>query len=130
MPANTSPIFTLTPVVGAVCISTANTALNGTGTMGTLVTGGASGTRIEIIEVDASATVTNGMVRIFLGMGGATYLWHEITIAAATPSATVPAFNTYWIPPEPLTLPSGKILFAATNNAEPFIVFARGGDYL
>ena len=46
MPANTSPVFPLTPVVPVgQTLTTANTAKDGTGTVVTLYTAGANGDR-------------------------------------------------------------------------------------
>ena len=132
MTANTSPVFTLTPVIGLVSISTANTARDGTGTLGTVATGGTNGTRISKITVQATATVTDGMVRLFISDGGSlTKLWKEIPVAATTPSATVMAFSsTISLTGETaLVLPSGYVLKAAPHNAEAFNVIAEGGSY-
>ena len=48
MPANTAPIFTLTPDVqwGTTTVATANTAKDGTGTVLTVFTAGANGSYV------------------------------------------------------------------------------------
>ena len=132
MTVNTSPIFTLTPVIGMVSISTANTARDGSGTLGSVVTGGTNGTRISKITVQATATVTDGMIRLYIFDGAsATKLWKEISVAATVPSATVAAFS-YMLSlagESALVLPSGYILKAAPHNAEAFNVIVEGGNY-
>lgn len=131
MSANTSPIFTLTPVIGFAQVSVANANRDGTGTMENVVTGAANGTRISRITIKAVGTVTAGMIRLFLYNGSATRLWREITVAATTPSATAMSFS-YILDlrgEDALVLPSGYILKASTEKAETFNVFAEGGDY-
>ncbi|NBX74718.1 MAG: hypothetical protein EBQ89_10555, partial [Alphaproteobacteria bacterium] len=65
----TDPNFAGTPLAGNAQISTANTNRDGTGTLGTVVTAGASGSRIEEIVIEATGTTTAGMIRLFLNDG-------------------------------------------------------------
>lgn len=130
--ANTAPIFTLTPVCKTARIATANTNRDGSGTLGSVVTGGASGTRIDRILVQATATTTAGMVRLFVDDGTNIRAIGEIPVTAITPSATVAAFTfeVYRLDGLPVAvLPSGYILKAGTHNAESFDVTAFGGEY-
>ena len=85
----TSPQFAVTPRIGAVSIATAEASYTAPTAVGTLITGAATGTRIAEIVVKMAATSAAAIVRIFL-YDGTTY-WHfdEITVAAATGSATV-----------------------------------------
>jgi hypothetical protein len=112
-------------------ISTANTNRDGTGTIGTILTAGASGTRIERIKVKATGTTTAGMVRLFLHDGSAAKLTEEIPVSAITPSATVESFEADVVfgDTNPLILPSGWSLRASTHNAESFNVLAVAGDF-
>lgn len=134
MPANTEPIFTLTPIIGKVNISTANTNRDGTGTISTVVTGGTNGTRISRITIIATATTTAGMVRLYIGDDAGTpviSLWKEIPIAAATPSASAATF-IYIInltSESALIIPASYTLRASTHNAESFNIIAEGGNY-
>jgi hypothetical protein len=132
MAANTSPIFIDTPKTTMVQISVANTARDGTGTMGTVVTAGVDGSRIHKVVVTATVTTTAGMVRLFIDDGGGNIrLWKEIAVSAVTPSATVAAF-TYTLDlqgEDALLLQSGYLLKAATHNAEAINVFAHYGDF-
>lgn len=84
-----SPQFAVTPRIGAVSIATAEASYTAPTAVGTLITGAATGTRIAEIVVKMAATSAAAIVRIFL-YDGTTY-WHfdELTVAAATGSATV-----------------------------------------
>jgi hypothetical protein len=133
MPANTAPIFTLTPRISSARISTANTGRDGTGTLGSVITGGANGTRVDRVTIEATATTTAGMIRLFVDDGGGTIRFiKEVAVAALTPSATVQAFSFEWVRTDTypvVVLPSGYILKAGTHNAETFDVVAHGGDF-
>ncbi len=124
----TAPSFAATPRIGAVAISTANTGRDGSGTVGTVITGGSSGTRIDEVVVQATGTTTAGMVRLFLYDGSTYSLYDEFPITAITPSGTVQAFRAFRRMLF-LVLPSNSwSLRASTNNAEAFVVIAQGGD--
>jgi hypothetical protein len=131
MAANTAPIFTLTPQASCVGISTANTNRDGTGTIGTVLTAGAAGTRIHRITIKATVTTTAGMVRLFIYTGATYYLWMEVPVTAITPSATVAAFSYVLslFGESALVLPTGYSLRASTEKAENFNVVAEGGDF-
>lgn len=129
MATNKKPIFVGTPRTWQVQISTANTALDGTGTLGALVTGATEGTRINKLEVKAAVTTTAGMIRFFIDDTVSVRLWQEVSVDALTPSATVQSFSGEIIPDEPFILQSGWILKVSTHNAEAFNVFAHGGTY-
>jgi len=134
MPANTAPIFTLTPTLDAGAISTANTARDGSGTISTIATGTANGKRISRITIQAISNTIAGQVRLFIGDDAGTpnvRLWKEIAVTAATVSATVQAF-TYTLNlfgEQALILPLNYTLRAATHNAEAFNIHVEGGDY-
>ena len=110
-------------------VSVANTARNGTGTIVTVFTAGASGSRIDDIYITATGTVTAGVVRLFLNDGTNTYLWKENLVTAVTPSTTIAVFQTVLLN-QALILQSGWSLRASTNNAETFnIQVTRAGDF-
>ena len=129
MPANTEPIFTLTPEIGFGQVSVANALRDGTGTIVDIITGTTFGTRIDKITVTATGTTTAGMVRLFLYTGTVTRLFMEVSVVAATPSASVQAFTQTVVFDHGVILPVGWKLQASTNNAETFNVFAFSGDY-
>ncbi len=122
----TSPQFPTTPVIGIAQISTANTARDGSGTMGTVLTGSANGTKVEAVVIKATVTTTAGTVRLFIHDGTNARLWREIPIVAITVSATIPAFET--VVPAGITLPNNYSIRASTEKAETFNVFAHGGN--
>jgi uncharacterized membrane protein len=122
------PVFAVTPRVASVNIATANTNRDGTGTVATLITGAATGTRIAEIVVQAKATTTAGMVRIFLYDGSNYFSFDEVAIAAATVSASVKGTRvstTY----SNLVLPNASwSVRVSTHNAESIDVTALGAD--
>lgn len=128
--------YTSTPRSSSVRISTANTNRDGTGTIGTLFTGGTSGSRVDDISIKATSTTTAGMIRFYKSLdNGSTWrLLREVSVSAITPSGTVQSFESVlsdlgWI------LPAGSggttpLLGVSTNNAETFDVMVnRGGDF-
>lgn len=131
MAANTTAIFPLTPLATPVAISTANTARDGTGTIGTVLTPGADGSRVDGVRIQATGTTTAGVVRLFVraSAGGTWYLLAEILVTAVTPSTTVQAWSYDWIPQVPLVLASGNLLGASTHNAETFNVHPQAASY-
>lgn len=131
MTANRHPIHTNVQILATVQISTANTNRDGTGTLGTVLTGAADGTRIHKITIKAAVTTTAGMIRLYIDNLTNVRLWKEITVDAVTPSATVEAFSEVIDLPgeDALNIPSGYILKASTEKAEAFNVIAEGGNY-
>lgn len=131
MTANTTPIFTLTPHIGMVAIATANTNRDGTGTIGTVLTAAANGTRISRIQIKATVTTTAGTIRLYIYDGANYFLWREILTSAITVSATVAAFEYILelLAERALVLPSGYSLRASTEKAENYNIIAEGGDY-
>jgi hypothetical protein len=129
MSANTSPRFTDGGKSWVGQVSTANSALDGTGTIATIVTAGSNGSLIQLIRVVAIVTTTAGMVRIFLHDGSNARLYKEIPVTAKTPSGTVQAFEAEFEPSEPLVIQSGWSLRASTQNSETFNIHVSGGDY-
>ena len=124
----TAPIFTDTPIIGIAQISTANATLNGTGTIGTVVTGSTDGTRVDEIQIKATVTTTAGMIRLYIYDGANTRLFYEIAVTAITPSATVASFYAS-IAFSNLILPSTYELRASTEKAETFNIVAYGSNF-
>ena len=134
MPPNTTPVFTLTPHISSARTATANTNRDGTGTLATVATGQANGTRIDRVTIEGTgASTTPGMVRFYLDDGaGNIRLIKEIPVTAATPSATVLGFFYEWVRTDTYpveVLPNGWMLKAAPHNAEQFDIVAHGGDF-
>lgn len=124
-----NPVFAVTPRIGMAQVSAANTNYDGiTGTYVDIITGASTGTRIAEIIVEATATTTAGMVRLFITDGTNTRMFDEVSIAAATVSASVKASRvstTY----NNLILPNQNWkIRASTHNAVAINVFALGAD--
>lgn len=122
-----TPQYVGTPKSPSVTISTANTNRDGaTGTYGTVMTAGATGSRIDRIRVNALAATTAGMVRLFVGNA----LIYEIPVQANTPSGTTPAWGQDVVFDSGLILAATAVLKASTNNAESFAITATSaGDF-
>lgn len=131
---STSAQYASTPKCGVGQVSVANTNRDGTGTIVTVFSAGASGSRIDAIDLKAVGTTTAGMIRLFIHDGADARLLTEVPVTAITPSGTLPSWeaqlNTNTMTQVlPLVLPTGYSLRAATNNAETFNVIALGGDF-
>lgn len=122
------PVFAVTPRIDATNVATANTNRDGTGTVATLITGAATGTRVAEIVVKARVTTTAGQVRVFLYDGTTYRFFDEYAIAAATVSATVQGIRvstTY----SNLILPSASwSIVVSTDKAESIDVTAFAAD--
>jgi len=137
MPANTTPIFPLTPKInwGATALATANAAKDGTGTVLTVFTAGANGGRVDYIKSRAIGTNTATVMRVFINNGSDpttaanNVLFMERTIAATTLSEVAELADVYI--PLDLSLPAGYVLNVTigTTVAAGLRVSAVGGDY-
>ena len=122
------PAFAVTPRIASVNIATANTNRDGTGTVATLITGAATGTRVAEIVVQARVTTTAGMVRVFLHDGSTFFFFDEVSVAAATVSASVKGTRVSTLYTN-LVLPSASwSVRVSTHNAESIDVTALGAD--
>ena len=120
--------FAAVPATAQVQIATANTARDGTGTIGTLLTAPSAGTRVDDIEMCAAGTTTDGIIRMFVHDGTNYRLMREIRVTAITPSTTVPVWQTK-LSNLGIVLKSGWSLRFSTHNAEIFnVVATRAGD--
>ena len=128
-----APIFVGTPKSPSVRISTANTLRDGTGTLGTIHTAGASGAYFKGIRVQFESASTANVIRIFKQDAGAgnNELIKELLIPAITPSATIEAASQVWLPEEGIVLSAGTVLKAGIHTsaagAEIASVSAVGG---
>lgn len=135
MPANTTPIFPLTPNISWATITAANTAKDGTGTVDTVFTAGANGARVDFLKVRAKGTNVATVLRVFINNGSdaavATNnaLYYDATIAATTNSENSALADV--ILPMDLSLPAGYKLNCTlgTAVAAGLQVTACGGDY-
>jgi hypothetical protein len=113
---------------GTVVITTANSGLDGSGTLGTVLTAGSNGTLIKSITVKAIMTTTEGMVRLFIYDGSTnTRLINEIHVPSISQAATTPTFEYKWNCDLPLQ--TGYVLKASTQTGDDFVVTAEGLDW-
>lgn len=113
----------------AVQVTTANTNRDGTGTIVTVLTAAASGTRIDDIYMVATGTTTAGVIRLFVHDGTNARLLSETLVTAVTPSTTVQVWSNTLLS-QAIVLKTGYSLRASTNNTETFnIIVTRAGDF-
>lgn len=136
MPANTTPIFPLTPDVSVGnFVSAANTALDGTGTVVVVFTAGTDGSRVDYVRVKNTGTAVATAFRLFVNNGGATTtntnnsLVAEQSVTAYTLSQT--AASTDYVIPLGINLPTGYRLTASVGTAvaAALVVTVIAGDY-
>lgn len=127
----TAPNFASTPKIGVADVSTANTARDGTGTIATVFTAAAAGSRIERVVVKSTGDPADSIVTIFLHDGTTAHVFDEFDMGnPAAGSTTVASFRveaSY----RDLVLPSGWSLRAAITvapTAGVLKVFAFGAD--
>lgn len=126
----TAPSFISTPRIGFCAVTTANTALDGTGSPVALITGVAAGTRVLEIDIQCSATSAAGLVNIFLSTDGGTTksLFDQITVTAATGSTTVKENRNSATYANLILQNASSILYATTTITQNINVFALAGD--
>lgn len=139
MAANTTPIHLLTPNVSSCTIAAANTARDGSGTLVTLFTAGADGSRVErivFISAQATAATNSAMIwRVFITdtSGANPRLWREVASAATAASNTVVGSTQEIYLPGGLALASGQIIKVTQSvyagAQDQTHVFAEGGNY-
>lgn len=125
----TAPAFAAIPNRGSAVASTANTNRDGTGTLATVFTAGASGSRIDYVRLQARVTTAAGTVRLFLSDGTNVNLLKEQVTVGATVSGTVAGESYDYIPASPLILKASETLKACPNNSEAWVITAFGGDF-
>lgn len=132
-----APSFAVYPIIGNCIAYYANTDRSSITGLAILASGAASGTRIAEIVAQATGTTVAGLIGIHLSGVGITTgilptgtpipLFDEITIAAATPSASTKATRistTY----NNLVLESGQFLLARNTINQGINVIALGAD--
>lgn len=136
MAAGTTPIFVATPKNWfGTTGTTANTALDGTGTVATIVTAGANGSKITRIRLTAMGTNAATVIRFFVNNGSTNAtatnnaLIYEYALAVNTLSQS--AASTQVDIPIDLALQATYKLNVTTGTsiAAGVMVSAEGGDY-
>lgn len=140
MAAGTAPIYPKAPARGFGKVDTANTNLDGTGTVVLIFTAGADGAIVEKIIARHLGSNIASVLRIFANNGSAPSsstmaLIAELTIAANSVSHTAQSIQTYEIALNPgsgYVLKAGERLYASTGTtiAAGWMVSTVGaGDY-
>jgi hypothetical protein len=126
---STSAQYASTVRAAAVQVTTANTLRDGTGTLATIFTAGASGSRIDDIYMVATGTTTANVIRFFIHDGTNARLLFETIVSIVTPSTALPVWSSSLLN-QAIVLPSGFSLRASTNNTETYnILVTRAGDF-
>lgn len=135
MTANTQPIFTLTPHVSWGAITTANTAMDGTGTVTTIFTAGTNGSYISKIIIKFQGSSTATVVRFFVNNGSTNATAANNSLIAEQQLPNVTASNSTAQPtisvPIDIAIPNGYVLTATigTTVTNAISINAIGGDY-
>ena len=132
---STSAQYASTPKIGSALLTTADTSLTAPTTVGTVFTAGASGSRIDYIDIQGVATTVAGLINLFIYDGTNYFLYNQVPVQAITSSTTVPAFQAVISSNTnanilPINLPTGYSLRATASVAQTGVrVTASGGDY-
>lgn len=145
MPANTSPIYSIAGRADSVAANnsglvvgpTANTALDGSGTLYKAFTAGSNGSYVQKIRFRPVGSPAATVCRVFVSSSGTTSstvtnLFDEITLPAVTLSQT--AASSVFELPLNFALPTGYFLFVtfgtSTGSAGTgYSVVTIAGDY-
>lgn len=125
-----TPGFADTINVGSALPGTADTSLTAPTNQVTVLTAGASGTKVDRIVAQGVGTTVAGVVNIFRYDGATYHLIDQFLVAAVTPSTTAVAYhaeNAY----DDLVLKSGDTLRSSQSiigNASMVKVTAFGAD--
>ena len=139
MPANTTPIFTLTPKAATARIAAANTARDGSGTLVSLFTAGSNGSRVDFItftssQVTAAASAAR-VQRVYLTdeSGLNPRLISEIAMSAVTASNTAIGATATITFTNGLIINAGQIISVSQSvygsAADATDVLLRGGNF-
>jgi hypothetical protein len=121
--------FASTPRSEVIQVSVANANRDGAGAIVGGFASGASGGRLDRIEIKALGTTTAGMVRIFKKYGaGAWQLWREYEVSAIVANGTTASFSARDLDIDDIN-PTGVQYGVSTHNAETFNVHFKGGDF-
>lgn len=136
MAAGTSPIFVATPRNSYITTGTAaNTLFDGTGTVATVFTAGANGSKVETVTLLNMGTNIATAVRFFINNGSANSvaannsLVYELTWASNTASQVAASTPITW--QANLYLPASYKLNVTigTAIASGIMCGSQGGDY-
>jgi hypothetical protein len=132
---STSAQYASVPKIGSALLTTADTSLTAPTIVGTVFTAGASGSRIDYIDVQGVASTVASLINLFIFDGTNYFLYTQIPVQVITSSTTAPAFQAVISSNTnanilPINLPTGYSLRATTSITQTGVrVTALGGDY-
>ncbi len=129
---STSPQFIQTPNTGIGSVTVANTARDGSGTIVTVMTAGASGSKINEVVLKATDNPADSCVTLFIKRGGTWYIFDEVDIGDPAAGSTTVASYRFSKTYDNLVLESGELFGAAITVAPTggaMNVWALGGDF-
>ncbi len=121
---------------GIASINTANSQLDGSGTITTVFTAGQLGAIVKSVTVKAVGAVTTGIVRLFIQSPNpaASFLYKEVRIPitpvlsnTGTPTPVLPLFET--VLTSDLKLEAGYKIGASTQVGDAFNIIVEGLDW-
>lgn len=129
----TDPSWASTPRAAVAAVSTANTNMDGTGTIVDVFTAGSSGSKVNRIAVQATVNPADSVLTVFLYNGTSYFLFDTVDLGdPATSSTTVGGYREERAYSD-LVLPSSSWKLAAAITVAPtsgvLNVFAFGGDF-
>lgn len=125
-----SPTYTVGRSPAVANVATGNTARDGSGTITTLLTAVAAGTKVFEVVAQPAVTTTAGMVRLFLSSdGGSTWaLFDELPIPAQTVGAGAAGARVRKVYDNLVLVGTSAKLGCTTHNSESINVVALAGD--
>lgn len=127
-----TPAYASTPRLGIGAVSAANTNRDGTGTIVTILTGVAAGTRIERVVAQASADPADSILTLFLHNGTTAYLFDEFDLSNPAAASTTNVAGRFERVYQDLVLPDASWSLRAAITVAPTAgvinVFAFGAD--
>ena len=125
-----APQFINTPRIATAPFGTANTAIDGTGTITEVIAGATGGTRVLEIVVIAAASTATARVHLFITTNSGTTwrIFDSFNVNAATPSATVSPFRISRLYANLLLVDSTQRIGFTTTVTQNMNVIAFGGN--
>ncbi len=124
----TSPVYAATPNMGQGALTVANTNRDGTGTVVTCFTAGASGALVQRITAKAIVTTTAGLLRVYAKKSTTFTLIKEIEVPANTVSATNPSWSDQIVFDPPFVLAANCLIVCSAEKGEAINVTVEGAD--
>lgn len=113
--------------LGVTKVGTANSNLDGSGAIVTVLTGGSNGTFVKTLIIKAQVRTQEGMIRVFVKKSGGSFiLVDEYYVPPVTPSST--ALSYYKVINLNYALESREELGVSTQQSDTFTIVAEAFD--